>query len=188
MKEWKTTKVLYGNWKAGWALDQHMAQWPSRTNIAEMLYQLKYNKKDKNKIEPLAEEICKFMKTRLVTKWLSTIIPVPPSDTEREFQPVIEVAKSIGKKLKIDVCNDCVLKTKKTSFLKNMAMEEKEEILNGIFEVKSNLIKNKKVLLFDDIFQTGSTLKEITKVLYSKGQVGNVYVLTVTKTTTKSNN
>ena len=41
MKEWKTTKVLYGNWKAGWALDQHMAQWPSRTNIAEMLYQLK---------------------------------------------------------------------------------------------------------------------------------------------------
>ena len=30
--------------------------------------------------------------------------------------------------------------------------------------------------------------KEITKVLYSKGQVGNVYVLTVTKTTTKSNN
>jgi len=101
---------------------------------------------------------------------------------------VIEVAKSIGKKLKIDVCNDCVLKTKKTSFLKNMTMEEKEKILNGIFEVKSNLIKNKKVLLFDDIFQTGSTLKEITKVLYSKGQVGNVYVLTVTKTTTKSNN
>ena len=37
-------------------------------------------------------------------------------------------------------------------------------------------------------YQTGSTLKEITKVLYSKGQVGNVYVLTVTKTTTKSNN
>ena len=187
MKEWKTTKVLYGNWKGGWALDQHMDQWPGRTTIGEMLYQLKYNK-DKNKIEPLAEEICKFMKTRLVTKWLSTIIPVPPSDTEREFQPVIEVAKSIGKKLKIDVCNDCVLKTKKTSFLKNMTMEEKEKLLNGIFEVKSNLIKNKKVLLFDDIFQTGSTLKEITKVLYSKGQVGNVYVLTVTKTTTKSNN
>ena len=117
-----------------------------------------------------------------------TIIPVPPSDTGREFQPVIEVAKSIGKKLKIDVCNDCVLKTKKTSFLKNMTMEEKEKILNGIFEVKSNLIKNKKVLLFDDIFQTGSTWKEITKVLYTKGQVENVYVLTVTKTTTKSNN
>ena len=76
-------------------------QWPDRTNIAEMLYKIKYNKKDKSKIEPLAEEICKFMKTRLVTKWLSIIIPVPPSDTQREFQPVIEIAKSIGKKLKI---------------------------------------------------------------------------------------
>jgi predicted amidophosphoribosyltransferase len=187
MKEWKTTKVLYGNWKAGWALDQHMMLWPDRTNIAEMLYQLKYNKKDKSKIEPLAEEICKFMKTRLVTKWLSTIIPVPPSDTEREFQPVIEIAKSIGNKLKIDVCNDCVLKTKNTSFMKNMTLEERERKLNGIFEVKSNLIKNKKVLLFDDIYQTGSTLKEITKVLYSEGHVQNVYVLTITKTTTKSN-
>ena len=57
MSEWKTTKELNGNWKKGWALDQHMMQWPDRTNIAEMLYQLKYNKKDKSKIEPLAEEI-----------------------------------------------------------------------------------------------------------------------------------
>ena len=132
MKEWKTTKKLNGNWKAGWALDQHMMQWPDRTNIAEMLYQLKYNKKDKSKIEPLAEEICKFMKTRLVTKWLSVIIPVPPSNVQRELQPVLEIANLIGKKLKIDVNNNCVVKIKTTDYMKNMTIEDRKKKLDGI--------------------------------------------------------
>jgi|TARA_Y100000294_G_C8467480_1_gene301262 predicted amidophosphoribosyltransferase len=186
MSEWKTTKELNGNWKKGWALDQHMMQWPKRTEIAEMLYQLKYNN-DKSKIEPLAEEIYKFMKTRYVTKYLSIIIPVPPSNVQRQFQPVLEVAKSIGKKLKIDVSNDCVLKTKTTDVMKNIPIEVRKKKLSGIFKVKNSLVKNKKVLLFDDIYETGSTLKEITKVLYSEGHVQNVYVVTITKTTTKSN-
>ena len=62
-----------------------------------------------------------------------------------------------------------------------------EKLGNAIVEAATEVVGGK----FDDqfvvdIFQTGSTLKEITKVLYSKGQVEKVYVLTVTKTTTKS--
>ena len=49
MKNSTSGKVLYGNWKGGWSLDQHMAIYPKRTEIGEMLYQLKYNQ-DKSKI------------------------------------------------------------------------------------------------------------------------------------------
>ena len=42
------------------------------------------------------------------------------------------------------------------------------------------IIKNKRVLLFDDVFGSGETLKEITRVLYKEGLVKDVYVLTAT--------
>lgn len=45
--------------------------------------------------------------------------------------------------------------------------------------------QNKKVLIFDDLFRSGSTLKEITKTLYNTGKVQNVYIVTLTKTRSK---
>ena len=39
--------------------------------------------------------------------------------------------------------------------------------------------------MFDDIYESGETLKEISRVLHKEGGVQNVYVLTVTKTRTK---
>jgi|TARA_B100000035_G_scaffold118069_1_gene100112 competence protein ComFC len=186
MKNSTSGKVLYGNWKGGWSLDQHMAIYPKRTEIGEMLYQLKYNQ-DKSKIEPLANKAFEFMKTRLVTKWLFCIVPVPPSDNSRVFQPVIEIAKLLGKKMNIPINYDCLLKVKTTEFMKdnNISAIEKEKKLKGVYKIKDQTFKNKKILLFDDVCQTGSTLKEITKVLYDEGNVENVYALTITKTTSK---
>ena len=66
-----------------------------------------------------------------------------------------------------------------------ISANEKEQKLKGVFKIKDQTLKNKKILLFDDVCQTGSTLKEITKVLYDEGNVENVYALTITKTTTK---
>ena len=43
-------------------------------------------------------------------------------------------------------------------------------------------MRGKKVLLFDDLYRSGSTLNEITNTLYEEGGVSDVYVLTITKT------
>ncbi len=176
--------TLVGPWKGGWALDQHFLTYNKRTEIGELIYQLKY-KQNKNKIKPLVDKLYDFMKTRYVTSWLYAIIPVPPSNTQREFQPVFELADSLGNKLKIKVYKNYLIKTKDTSTVKNISVDEKKKILSGVFKVKNNAMENKKVLLFDDIYQSGSTLGEITKVLKSDGLVENVYALTITKTKTK---
>jgi len=91
------------------------------------------------------------------------------------------------KKLDIPINYDCLLKVKTTEFMKdnNISAIEKEKKLKGVYKIKDQTFKNKKILLFDDVCQTGSTLKEITKVLYDEGNVENVYALTITKTTTK---
>jgi predicted amidophosphoribosyltransferase len=54
--------------------------------------------------------------------------------------------------------------------------------MEGAFSVSDQRYANKKVLIFDDLFRSGTTLKEITRVLYEVGKVQNVYVVTLTKT------
>ena len=117
---------LIGNWRMGWALDLHTISSKllsngtfdtQRTEIGELLYQLKYNF-DKSKIEPIASIAASFLKTRLVFPYLKAIIPVPPSKLDRPFQPVQELAIKIGEKVNLPVPLDYLLKVKKTKFLK----------------------------------------------------------------------
>ena len=184
------------NWKAGWSLDIHTIKSTplpgggfdnEYTEIGKLMHEIKYQNA-KNKIKPLTKKIYDFMKKEMrVTSHLSGIVPTPPSNTNREFQPVFKIAEELAKELKIPVLKDCLVKTKETPLMKGIAhKEEKKKILSGAFKViKNDLIKNKKILLFDDIYQTGETLRAIARVLYKEGFVQNVYVLTVTKTRTK---
>ncbi len=187
-------QVLEGDWKKGWALDLHTL-WSipiedgrfetTRTEVGEALYQLKYHS-DKTKIGPLSQVACQFMQTKWFTSYLRGIIPVPPSNLDRKFQPVTELAREIGKQLRIPVIEDYIVKTRPTDVLKNIDdPETRRKELKGAFEVKGSFLDGKRVLLFDDLYRSGETLTEITNLLYNKGNVHDVYVLTITKTRSK---
>lgn len=188
-------KELKGNWYNGCALDLHtISSTPlpgggfdtQRTEIGEMLYRLKY-RFDKNQIEPLAQLVARFIKKLHVYPHLSAIIPVPPSNTDRPFQPVEELALSIGKKVNRPVPLDYLQKIKETQPLKGIddTLSRKRQ-LRGAFKVTDrDRFTGKYVLLFDDIYRSGETLWAVTEVLLAEGRVARVYVLTLTKTRTK---
>ncbi len=185
---------LKGQWKAGWALDLHtISSTPlddnhfdtKRTEIGELLYQLKYCK-DASKIQLLADIIVDFLKTRLVTPYLAAIIPIPPSDITRASQPVYEIAKIVGEKMKIKVDYDYLLKIRPTSQLKSIDdPKERRRILAGVFQVKDQRYAGKRVLLFDDLYRSGETMSVATQILTESGHVNNVYILAITKTRSK---
>ena len=54
--------------------------------------------------------------------------------------------------------------------------------MENAFGVIDNRYEGKNVLLFDDLYRSGTTLKELTSVLYKYGKVKNVYIITMTKT------
>lgn len=185
---------LYGNWRAGWAIDLHtLSSIPlgnglfdtTYTEIGKALNLLKYHY-DLSQVPILVKMATEFLKTRLVTPYLDVILPVPPSNLNRDIQPVYLVAKHISKNLKINIDFNYIRKIKKTQPLKGIEdIEDREEILRNAFDVKDARYRMKKVLLFDDLYRSGATLEAITKVLYEKGRVQNVYVLTLTKTRSK---
>jgi predicted amidophosphoribosyltransferase len=185
---------LSGNWRYGWALDLHtVSSTPlpeggfetQRTEVGELLYQLKYCL-DRSKVEPIAEAAAAFLRSRMVLPYLAAIIPVPPSDTNRPFQPVQELAVRIGQKINLPVRLDYLVKVKLTEALKGIEdSASRKQQLQGAFKVQDLSLAGKYVLVFDDLFRSGETLKAITEVLYAQGKVARVYVLTITKTRTR---
>ncbi len=185
--------ILSGNWKAGWAIDLHTIKSiyiesggfdTTYTYTGESLNKLKYHN-DYSQISILSKIATDFLRTRIVTPNINVIIPVPPSDFNRERQPVFEIAKEISLNMDIPLDEYYIEKIKVTHQLKKIETKRKREnILSDAFKVRDLRYKNKQVLLFDDLYRSGSTLKEITKILYN-AKVNNVYVLTLTKTRIK---
>ena len=184
---------LSGNWKAGWALDLHtISSIPlgdghfdtTYTDVGYALNHLKYHQ-DFTQIDVLAKYVIEFMSTRMVTPYLNAIIPTPAS-VHREIQPVYEIASKVGEALNIAVDTQYLIKKKDTNQLKEIEdQDQRENILSGAFDVLDKRYTNRKVLLFDDLYRSGTTLKEITNTLYKSGRVQNVYVVTLTKTRSK---
>lgn len=187
-------KEIKGRWKAGWALDVHtLSSIPNtdgtynttRSKIGEAVFQLKY----RHNQEPmgfLVQELVTFLQTRLVLPYIDVIIPTPPSQY-RDFQLVPEIASRVANSLNKVIDADFLIKTKSTNQLKSIQdVDERQKIITGAFSVSSSeRYRNKKILIIDDLYRSGTTLNEITKVLYDQANVNNVYVVTFTYTRSK---
>jgi len=101
------------------------------------------------------------------------IIPVPMTDKKkrrRGFNQSEEIAKIISDSTGIPLFTDVLIKTRNT--LPQMELKRKERIENikNCFQIKKEeLIKNRIILLIDDVYTTGSTMEECAKTLKGFG-------------------
>jgi len=104
-----------------------------------------------------------------------TFIPTPYTRRIlRGFSPAELIAKKCAEELNIPLKN--LLKLKKhPKPQKNLSAKERKENLKGAFAC-SEKINEKIVLLVDDIFTTGATIEEASKVLKKSG--AKVYAAT----------
>jgi predicted amidophosphoribosyltransferase len=188
---------LEGPWKAGYSLDYNFTKTKinsdgsfitNREKIGELLYQYKY-KFDKSVENVLAEFVSNSIQYEFYGKEFDVILPIPPSNVERPYQPVIELSVLISKLISIPVDIDYI--NKLINFPQSKEIPSYEltyEALQNAFMLKDIRYKNKNVLLFDDLFWTGATLNIITELLYNVGQVKDVYVVTILKNSQKEVN
>ncbi len=116
------------------------------------------------------------------------IIPTPlhPADKrKRGFNQSELIAKEIGRILNINVCTKCVEKVRITRPQKLLSKNERKNNLKDAFAVKApEIIREKRILLIDDVCTTGSTLAELTRVLRQNGAAA-VYCVCCCKTPIK---
>ncbi len=183
---------IEGRWHSGVALDLHTTsstpighneyghmQFDTvRPEIAELLYRLK-NRADRDAASPIIETAAHFLAGH--RDKFDAIVPVPPSH-ERAVQPVIILAEGIGQALNVPVLA-CIGTTRPTSQLKNVTdPEERKKHVEGLYQVDVNQTRGRQVLLFDDLFRSGTTMNAITELLLDPGEAAVVRALTITKT------
>ena len=184
--------LIKGLWHSGVALDLHttsstpigyneyghMQYDTVRPEIAELLYRLK-NRADRDAAPSIIETTAHYLAGH--REKFDCIVPVPPSH-QRAVQPVIILAQGVGQALGVPVL-DCVAATRSTSQLKNVTdPEERKKHVDGLYQVDANQTRGRKILLFDDLFRSGTTMNAITEQLLGPGQAAIVRALTITKT------
>ncbi len=101
------------------------------------------------------------------------LIPIPLYGRRlkwRGFNQAEEIAKELSYSLKIPLINNVLVKIKKTLPQVELSEKQRKENIKGVFVCKNaELIREKKILLIDDIYTTGSTMEECARVLKNAG-------------------
>ena len=114
------------------------------------------------------------------------IIVVPISKRrkkDRGYNQSELIAKEISNIIDTEIYNDKIIKVKNTISQSLLTKEQRKENVKGVYKVVDiENLKNKKILIFDDIFTTGNTVNECAKVLVLKGiNRENIGILTIAK-------
>lgn len=114
------------------------------------------------------------------------ILIVPISNKrkkERGYNQSELLAKEIAKIISVKIEKNKILKTKNTLPQSTLNKKQREENVKGVYQArKIEKIRNKKILIFDDIYTTGNTVNECARVLVEKGiKRENIGVLTIAK-------
>ncbi len=135
---------------------------------------IKYKFNDKSYLYKTFSEI--LLKNKNLCKFLKSydiILPVPLHKKrlqERGYNQADLIAKEIAKNSGLIYYKNVLVKNKniKPQSIKNV-QDRMNDVL-GIYEVRNaDLLKNKDILIFDDIYTTGSTANECKKELLKSG-------------------
>ena len=120
---------------------------------------------------------------------IDIIIPVPISRKRRKQRGYNQsdlIAKIVAREINMEYSKNILLKLKENSRQSKLNKKERLQNVKNVFGIKqaSDLV-GKKVLLIDDIYTTGATVNECSKVLRKAG-ASKVIVYTVACATVNS--
>ena len=140
--------------------------------IKELIHKFKYNGKLLLK-GVLGEILCGFAKSRIDYKRVDAIVAVPmhrANFVKRGFNQAAILSEILSKSLDIPFLDKCLSKIKNTKQQVSLNRNERSLNIRDAFCVKKGAdIKGKRLLLVDDVFTTGATVDECSKVLNAQG-------------------
>lgn len=128
--------------------------------------------------------ISKDLKIFQVFQEYDVIMPVPVSKKrlkERGYNQAQLIAKEIAQVNSKPIINNCLIKSKNIVPQSTLNKEEREQNIKNVYEIKNkHKLLNKKVLLIDDIYTTGSTVNECCRLLETAA-TNKIGVMTIAK-------
>ena len=149
----------------------------------ELIHKFKYGGQAHLAI-PLARLISELVETDVSLRRCELVVPVPLHSRkrrERGFNQSELLAENVVKRFRMRICKDELVRTVYNQPQINLDRPGRLKNVRGIFRVRRpDVFKAKRILLIDDVFTTGSTVNECSKVLVQAG-AKEVSVLTVAR-------
>lgn len=151
--------------------------------IRKLIIDYKFNEKP-YLYRSFLEFLNNYQKEYIQFKIYDIIIPVPISKKrkkERGYNQSLLIARKISSKEKIKLGDKVISKVKNNNTQSKLNKEERAENVKNVYKITSNKeIINKNILLIDDIYTTGATLNECSRMLKQAG-AKKIDVLTIAK-------
>jgi ComF family protein len=148
--------------------------------IRPAFHRLKY-KKDIGLGDAFALPLAKYVST---LSWdIEMLIPIPLSNNryfERGYNQVDLLARPLAMINNWNYAPNVLKRIKHTQSQVGLNIEQRLENVQNAFVANSQLVKNKKILLMDDVATTGATLSSASRALMEAGAC-HVYALTAAR-------
>lgn len=159
---------------------QGRSLWIHKGAVPWSIYQFKYhNRRIYGKF--YAKELYRVYGESIEEWGIDLIVPVPlhwRRRRKRGYNQAEIVARYLGELTGIPVDKHLVIRKKYTEPQKTLNNKERVKNLKHVFDVRKMTVREKNILLIDDIYTTGSTIDAISKVLLEKGH-NKVWFLTI---------
>lgn len=139
--------------------------------VRESVYRFKYGKRReyaKAYSRWMEEELGDFIRSVRP----DALIPVPLHKKrlrKRGYNQAEELAREIGRRMKVPVQASCVRREKNTKPQKELDLAGRQNNLKKAFKIKQNDVKLNTTIIIDDIYTTGSTVDAISEELKAAG-------------------
>jgi len=163
-----------------WYFDQAMSILKYNDSSKDIVHKLKFA--DRTNIA----KQCAILISKKITKNYDFIIPVPMHRNrllKRFYNQSALIADHLGKIVGIEVLHNGLIKTKKHDPQTGLSKQARKTNVAGSFVINprhATELKVAKVLLIDDVFTTGSTVNECSRVL-KRAKVAEVTVCTLAR-------
>lgn len=184
-KCYKTLEILAKSEKyKNKSFNEHIYLFKYEGKIRKLIIDYKFNDKAYlsnffTKIIIKNEKICRKIKS------YDIIIPVPihkKRKNERGYNQSELIAKKIAKNInELELVTDCLIKEKNTVAQSTLTKQQRKQNVKQVYKIgNKEKIQNKKIILLDDIYTTGATAEECSKILKQNG-AKEILVLTIAK-------
>ena len=182
---------IEGPWLEGFILDKHKISSvflgyddrdhprfdTKRTALGECIYRLKYRGGPSGDIVETAAAF-------LGEHWPGQLdcVVAPPPSVSRRTQPAVVIAEGIADALGLPFKPDAVIKAIPTSQMKNVdSPQDREALLFAALQAGDEEVRDMRVLVVDDLWETGSTLRRVATVVGEMGAT-EIRALAMTRT------
>lgn len=138
--------------------------------MRQSIHQLKYGQL-RALATPLAQLLSDYLSASPVTG--EVLVPVPLHKKrlrERGYNQSVLLAKELGRLTHLPVVDDCLIRERHTPpQVRTLNVEERRSNVAGVFTCRDDRLRDKQVLLVDDVSTSGATLDACAVALKAVG-------------------